>query len=151
MNHCMIILYRKVTNLCVKFIHANYASQLKSHKFSIAPYIIMHKMLERINKNRINLSRGPFWWICNTYKMVTLWYHTLTSCKLGYLCTDDGPVFLTEERLSSHSEQSQLWLAGPREPMLENWPITGHDSSRVESGDRCSDNTYGNMIWVDLL
>ena len=36
----------------------------RSHKFVpqifIAPYITMHKVLERINKYRINLSRGPF-------------------------------------------------------------------------------------------
>ncbi len=34
-----------------------------------------------------------------------------------------------EERLRSHSEVSQEWGAGPREPMLENWPTTGHSSS----------------------
>ena len=27
----------------------------------LVPYITMHKMLECINKNCINLSRGPFW------------------------------------------------------------------------------------------
>ena len=29
----------------------------------IMPYITAHKVLERINKNCINLSRGPFWQI----------------------------------------------------------------------------------------
>ena len=75
----------------------------------------------------------------------------LTSCKFGYLCMDVSPVFLTEERLSSHSEQSQLWLAGPSEPMLENWPTTGHDSSREVSGDRCSDNTYSMGSTIQVL
>ena len=50
-------MYRKVINLCVRFI---YASEMqKNHKF-IVPYVTMHKTLERINENRMNLSRGQF-------------------------------------------------------------------------------------------
>ena len=74
--HCIIILYRKVTNLCVRFIHANYASQLKSHKFSITPYIIMHKMLEHMIKNRILYQEAcfdEFTLICHAHKNVTLY------------------------------------------------------------------------------
>ena len=33
------------------------------HKFFIVPCTTMHKTLECINKNRINLSRGPVCWI----------------------------------------------------------------------------------------
>ena len=61
-----------MTNLCVRFIHVNYASQLKSHKFSIAPYIIMHKMLEHMIKNRILYQEArfdEFAQICHAHKM----------------------------------------------------------------------------------
>ena len=30
------------------------------HKLLYPPYVAMHKALERINKHRIDLSRGPF-------------------------------------------------------------------------------------------
>ena len=48
---------------------------------------------------------------------------------------------LAVDKLSNHSEHSQLWLVGPRDPMLENWPITGHLSVTSAALGPCSFNS----------
>ena len=48
-------MFRKATFLCMRFVYASQAPVS-----FIVPYVKMHKKLECINKNRINLSRGRF-------------------------------------------------------------------------------------------
>ena len=58
--------YDKATNLCMRSIYANYCKSsigridMYCINSFINPYTTMHKMLECINKNSINLLRGPF-------------------------------------------------------------------------------------------
>ena len=67
---CMIFqsaLYPKATNFCVRFIYANYASQVQVAKIFIEPYITMHKMLERISKYHKFIKKPV---LMNSYKFV---------------------------------------------------------------------------------
>ena len=57
-------IHRKATNLCVRFIQImrvkHWSHKFVLHKTFIMPYVTIHKALECVNKNCINLSRGPF-------------------------------------------------------------------------------------------
>ena len=68
----------KAKFLCVNFIlHKSYINFVSHELFLIVPYIIMHRTLECINKNCINLSRGLFWRIVinlSTHKFRMLLY-----------------------------------------------------------------------------
>jgi len=41
------------------------------------------------------------------------------------------------ERDDSHSLVSQCELVGPSEPILENWPITGHPELTMDGAGPC--------------
>ncbi len=69
----------------------------------------------------------------------------LTSCRSGFFWLRQPLVIFEDERLWSHSAQSQLLLLGPRDPILENWPTTGQCSSTPLS-ETNSDRTYTIII-----
>jgi len=67
--------------------------------------------------------------------------HTSCSGGLALAVRSFAPPLRTADKPSSHSPRSHMSALVPRDPILENWPITGQPTTVADSGPQL-DNTY---------